>query len=260
MTRTRGPAASGARMTERAIKVVTFDLDNTLWDVEPVLLRAEQAQYQWLSEHRPRVTGEFDATELRGLRMLTFKAHPELAHHISDLRRQALYDVQLHAGYSEAEARAGATEAFDVFLAVRHQVEPYEQALEVLEQLAEDYALGALTNGNADIFKVDIGEYFDFAFSAEELGASKPLPDMFHAGMRASGAAGHQMVHVGDNPEHDIQGAREVGMYTVWMNIAGDDWIDAAPADEEVRSLDQLPAAIARIDQRARQTADRRAP
>ena len=48
-------------MTEQVIKVVTFDLDNTLWDVEPVLLRAEQAQYRWLEENRPRVTREFDA-------------------------------------------------------------------------------------------------------------------------------------------------------------------------------------------------------
>lgn len=239
-------------MTERAIKVVTFDLDNTLWDVEPVLLRAEQAQYRWLQEHRPRVSREFDLAGLRRLRMRTFELHPELAHHISELRRQALYDVQIHCGYSEALARAGAAEAFDEFLAVRHQVEPYERALEVLEELAESYALGALTNGNADIFKVDIGVCFDFAFSAEQLGASKPLPDLFHAGMRETGAAAHEMVHVGDNPEHDVQGAREVGMYTVWMNIARERWSGGAPADEEVQSLEELPSAIARIDQRAR--------
>ena len=238
-------------MTEQVIKVVTFDLDNTLWDVEPVLLRAEQAQYEWLAEHRPRVTRDFDTDGLRRLRMGTFKQYPELAHHISELRRQALYDVQLHCGYSEELARAGAAEAFDVFLAVRHQVEPYERALEVLEVLAERYTLGALTNGNADIFKVDIGEYFDFAFSAEQLGASKPLPDMFHAGMRESGADGHEMVHVGDNPEHDIHGAREVGMYTVWMNMAGAAWSSGEPADEEVQRLEELPDAIARINARA---------
>ena len=239
-------------MAERAIKVVTFDLDNTLWDVEPVLLRAEQAQYRWLEEHRPRVTREFDVDGLRRLRMRTFELHPELAHHISELRRRALYDVQIHCGYSDTLARAGAEEAFDEFLVVRHQVEPYERALEVLEELAKSYTLGALTNGNADIFKIDIGVCFDFAFSAEQLGASKPLPDLFHAGMRETAAAGQEMVHVGDNPEHDVHGARQVGMYTVWMNMAGYSWTAGDPADEEVRSLEELPSAIARIDRRAR--------
>ena len=238
-------------MTEQVIRVVTFDLDNTLWDVEPVLLRAEQVQYEWLEQNRPDVTSTFDAIGLRKLRMHSFKQYPELVHHISDLRRQALYDVQLQCGYSEELARSGAEEAFDAFLAVRHQVEPYERALEVLELLAERYTLGALTNGNADIFKVDIGEYFDFAFSAEQLGASKPLPDMFLAGMRETGAAGHEIVHVGDNPDHDVRGAREVGMHTVWMNMTGERWPGGEPADEEVKGLEELPAAIDRINARA---------
>ena len=66
-------------------------------------------------------------------RLKTHESHPELAHQISKIRVQALYEVQLHCGYSEELARAGAEAAFEAFLAVRHQVEPYERALEVLE-------------------------------------------------------------------------------------------------------------------------------
>ncbi len=233
------------------IRVITFDLDDTLWDVKPVLLRAEDAMYRWLEEHREKVTRQFDVVELRKLRMRTFELHPELRHHISDLRRQALYDVQLHCGYSEDVAREGALAAFDAFLQVRHQVEPYERALEVLEALAECYTIGALSNGNADVFKVDIGEYFDFAFSAEQVGASKPAPDMFHASMRHTGAEAHEMVHVGDHPEHDVAGARAAGMYTVWANYSGVEWQGEEPADEEVSTLEHLPAAVQRIEERA---------
>ena len=49
-----------ARRTELTISVITFDLDNTLWDVEPALLRAEEAQRQWLSTHRPGAIEMFD--------------------------------------------------------------------------------------------------------------------------------------------------------------------------------------------------------
>ncbi len=233
------------------IRVITFDLDDTLWDVTPTLLRAEAAQNAWLQAHREQVTNSFDAAEMRRLRMLIFEQHPDLKHHISDLRRQALYEIQLHCGYTEEQARQGAEAAFQEFLQVRHQVEPYEQALDVLQALSERYVLGALTNGNADIFKLDIGEYFDFAFSAEEIGASKPLPDMFHASMKETGARGHEMVHVGDHPEHDVAGAQAVGMYTVWANYSGAEWPGNAPADEEVSDLEELPEAVARIEQRS---------
>ncbi len=232
------------------IRVITFDLDDTLWDVTPTLLRAEAAQNAWLAEHRSRVIEAFDAAEMRRLRMRTFELHPELKHHISNLRRQALYDIQLHCGYSEEVSRQGAEEAFEEFLRVRHQVQPYERALEVLERLSERYVLGALTNGNADIFKVDIGEYFDFAFSAEQIGASKPLPDMFQASMKESGARSHEMVHVGDHPEHDVAGAQAVGMHTVWANYNGAAWTGETPADEEVRDLAELPEAVSRIENR----------
>jgi putative hydrolase of the HAD superfamily len=239
-------------MTERMIKAITFDLDNTLWDVEPVLLRAEQVQYQWLEENRPRVTREFDGEALRSFRISAHASHPELVHQISKIRIQALYEVQLHCGYSEQLAREGARTAFDAFLRIRHQVQPYERALEVLEALAQRYVLGALSNGNADIYKTDIGEYFNFAFSAEQLDASKPLPDMFHAALQESGADAREIVHVGDNPEHDILGAQKVGMFTVWMNSGDWRWPEQrVPADESISALEDLPAAISRIESRS---------
>ena len=238
-------------MGEGRIRVVTFDLDNTLWDVEPVLRRAETAQNRWLEEHRPRVMERFTAEALWEFRIKAYRRHPELAHQISKLRIQSLHEVQLHCGYSEEQSRAGASAAFDAFLAVRHQVELYERALDILEDLARRYVLGALSNGNADIFKTDIGEHFDFAFNAEHVNAGKPLPDMFHAAMSASGAQAREIVHVGDSPEHDVKGAQGVGMHTVWMNSGGESWPgEYRAADESITDLAQLPEAIQRIEQR----------
>ena len=229
------------------IKVVTFDLDNTLWDVEPALLRAEQVQKDWLSLHRPGAMDSYDHASLWEFKKSVWQRHPHLLHHVSQMRIQMLYELQIAAGYSEQQAHSGAREAFDVFLRERHQVVLYEEALEVLQQLAQRYTLGALTNGNADIYKTDAGEYFDFAFLAEDIGASKPQPDMFHAALERAGVEPRQIVHVGDNPEHDIQGARSVGMYTVWMNSQGEEWPGGEPADLEIDNLRQLPGAITRL-------------
>ena len=233
----------------KPIKVITFDLDNTLWQVEPVLLRAEAGQRDWLLANRPGTIENYDHDSLWEFKKSVWKRHPELAHQISKIRIQLLYELQLAAGFNEDESRSGAEQAFKVFLDLRHEVELYEEALEVLQQLSGEYILGALTNGNADIYKTDAAEYFDFAFLAEDLDASKPAPDMFHAAMEKSGATAREIIHVGDNPNHDIQAAQDVGIYTIWMNSQAEKWPDIKKADRDIDSLQQLPGAVESIVQ-----------
>jgi len=231
-----------------AIKVITFDLDNTLWDVEPALLKAEQAQQDWLHCHRPGAVEAYDHQGLWEFKKSVWKRHPELLHDVSRIRIQMLYELQLAAGYGERDARLGAEQAFAVFLAERQRVELYEEALSVLEQLASRYTLGALTNGNADVYKTDAGDYFDFAFLAQEIGASKPHPDMFHAALEHTGASPRDVVHVGDDPEHDVAGASALGMHTVWMNNRNRPWPGGtAVADREISNLRELPRVISEL-------------
>ena len=121
MQHTLGPNV--AKTTEMAISVVTFDLDNTLWDVEPAIIRAEEAQQQWLRQHRPGATETFDDDALFEFKKSVWKRHPQLTHHVSQMRTQMLYELQTAAGYSEEDARSGADQAFAVFLRERHAVE-----------------------------------------------------------------------------------------------------------------------------------------
>ena len=241
------PGRSAARVIKLAISVITFDLDNTLWDVEPALLRAEKTQQQWLLKHRPGAAEAFDHEALFEFKKSVWKRNQHLLHHVSQMRIQMLYELQIAAGYSEPEAHSGAQQAFEVFLQERQKVVLYDEALGVLEQLAQRYTLGALTNGNADIYKTDAAEYFDFAFLAQDIGAHKPHPDMFQAAIEQAGVTAQQIVHVGDDPEHDIRGARGMGMHTVWVNTRRKDWPGGERADQEVDNLEQLPEAIQSI-------------
>ena len=50
------------------IRAVCFDLDNTLWDVWPVIQRAEQAMYDFLALRYPRVTAAMTVEMLREAR------------------------------------------------------------------------------------------------------------------------------------------------------------------------------------------------
>ena len=80
------------------IKVITFDLDNTLWDVEPALLRAEGAQRVWLLEHRPGTIEQYDHQALWEFKKSVWKRFPHFVHNVSAMRHQMLLELQLAAG------------------------------------------------------------------------------------------------------------------------------------------------------------------
>jgi putative hydrolase of the HAD superfamily len=230
-----------------SIKTITFDLDNTLWDVEPVLVNAEQTVYQWLQQHTPLVTERFSIAELRRSRMKLYQQRPELTHQITQLRITSLEEALKVVGYDAHFASQQALQAFDVFIVARHQVVFYEQAIELLSNLSQHYTLGALTNGNADVYQLEISEFFDFSFSAQQLNASKPAADQFHAALDASGAQAHELVHIGDDIECDVKGALAVGCHAIWYNPKRAPWPGAEPAPLQAYSLRDTPALIEQL-------------
>ena len=60
--------ATGRIPTVKDIRTITVDLDDTLWEIRPVIRRAERRLYEWLGEHYPRITERFSVEEMRILR------------------------------------------------------------------------------------------------------------------------------------------------------------------------------------------------
>lgn len=226
------------------IRLVTFDLDNTLWNVETVIQGAERRMREWIRERVPDYHVRFPAEALLELRNAVVEERPHLRHDLSALREELLYRAFRECGPSRSDARTLARQAFEIFLDARHDVEYFDGALETLERLSDDYLLGALTNGNADISRLDIHRFFDFGFSSASVGVGKPAPDMFHAALRHAGAQPHQAIHVGDHVVDDIGGASAVGMHTVWINPAGEPTPAEARPSITVASVADVAAAI----------------
>src|SRR5690606_41528350 len=104
------------------IKLLTFDLDDTLWDLRPVLLRAEQITFDWLQLHAPRLAQTFSAQQLRDVRIQLARDEPSLRHRVSELRPRAQRDAPLLCGYDPATAALLAQQAVDGFAPGRHAV------------------------------------------------------------------------------------------------------------------------------------------
>lgn len=227
------------------IELVTFDLDDTLWDAAPVLERAEAAHYAWLAEHAPAVTARHDVAELAQQRRALAAARPELAHDFTRLRLAALRRLLDDFGYDARLAEAG----IEHFLAARSRIELYDDADHALRDLARDYRLVAVTNGNTDLRRAGVAHYFEFTLSPAETGTSKPDPRMFEVALHRTGVAPEAAVHVGDEPLCDIEGAHRARMGSVWMNRAEQSWPDSFRRPlVEITSLRELRAAIHAIE------------
>ena len=235
------------------IRAVTFDLDDTLWDVEPAIACAERDLRAWLDANCPKMAARYDRDALFKVRGAIVAKTPHLQHDVSELRVQVLKTALFRTGHGEEEAERLARAGFEVFLASRHSIEYYEHAVEVLRTLRRHYVIGALTNGNADVRRLDIGPLFHFAIQAGEVGSSKPEPAMFEEAMRRTRLRPDEIVHVGDHLENDVAGAKRLGWYTVWINRGRAPRPNgAAAADAEVACLSELPAVIDRIEADAR--------
>ena len=223
------------------IKALTFDLDDTLWDVWPVVERAEELLHDWLAARYPRIPERFTPLELRELSSEVIAARPDMAYDRTWLRKEALNLAARRAGYRKFDVEG----AFGVFFIARNAVEPFEEVRPTLERLARRYTLASLSNGNADLRLIGLDDLFAFSLNAIEVGAAKPEPPMFEEARRRLEARPDQIVHVGDDPEHDVRGAADAGFRTVWVNRNGCEWPGERRADAEIDSLVELEAVLA---------------
>lgn len=219
------------------IRTITIDLDDTLWEIHPVIHRAERHLYSWLGEKYPRITAMYSREAVLELRQSMNSEYPDHCHDFTFMRRAVLARMAAAAGYDDNLV----DDAIRVFDTIRNDVEVFPEVRPALELLGRDYVLIAVTNGNANLQTIGVDDLFHGFVSASTAGAAKPARTIFDAAVHAGGAAAHQTLHVGDHPEYDVAGARAAGLKTVWVNRGGDKWPqELAQPDGIITHIGQL--------------------
>ncbi len=226
--------------TRTPVRCITFDLDDTLWACQPVILRAEKRFYQWLQAHYPRITEQFDPDSLIQNRIGFMRARPEQMHNLTMLRKRWLAALAASADYGEELIEPG----FRVFWEARNEVELFDHVETTLETLGQRYTIGAISNGNADVNRIGIGHLFDFTLNSEQVGKAKPHRDIFHRAAQRAGVPIAQMLHVGDDPQSDVLGALRAGAQAAWVTQAPQDWDHAEQPDLIISRIDELLQAL----------------
>lgn len=224
------------------IRTITLDLDDTLWEITPVIRRAEARLRDWLAERYPRIVDMHQPEDVVELRARVVAEFQERSHDLTFIRRMVLARMGVAAGYTDDFV----DQAFDVFDTERNTLELFPEVRPALESLASRYKLVAVTNGNARLERIGIDHLFHAVVSARTAGAAKPARPIFDAAVSAGGAAAHETLHVGDHPEFDVDGARAAGLVAVWLNRNGHEWPESLePPDRTISDLSELDEMLA---------------
>jgi putative hydrolase of the HAD superfamily len=212
------PFRSDMTTTRRAWpKAILFDLDDTLWPIEPVILQAEQTLHDWLARNAPRVAQQFTIDNLRQARLALLAQKPEFQLDLGALRRAGLLAAFEQAGEDAAKVELAMTE----FFAARNAVIPYDDVLPGLLRLKGKVLVGSISNGNADLQTIGLSHHFKVSVAAHQLGYAKPDTAIFLAACKELGVDPQDAVYVGDDVLLDVRGAQRAGMRAVWMNRTG---------------------------------------
>ena len=227
----------------KKIKMITFDLDDTLWDNRPTILKAEIDTRNWIEDKVGEVQwGDFN--DFLSLREELIKKDASIEWDISKLRKEIFRKKISHITPSNLRDEI-VDEAFNIFINKRHEIELFDGVEEALNFLSKKYVLGILTNGNANVYKFKIGKYFKFAISSLEARDSKPNRAHFDKALEfVDDISFDQMLHIGDHQVNDILGAYNLGIDTLWFNNNNEKWSQDFPKPDEFKSWDILPRII----------------
>jgi putative hydrolase of the HAD superfamily len=164
--------------------------------------------------------------------------------------------------YGRIAGELGLPTADEYGVALRESIQAwpaFPDAPEALAELGRRYRLVALTNADnwaLEQMSATLGDPFDDAVTAEDVGVNKPDPRVFvrcAERQRAHGYAAEDWLHVAQSQYHDIAAASRLGVTTCWIERrAAQEGFGATPSPAQVTkpdyhftSLAELAAAVA---------------
>jgi len=195
----------------RPIRLVTFDLDDTLVDTFGTIPERVKFTYDYATQELGIATPQLSRDEVVALVM---DGHPNerpdnLLRGLG-LRR----DHHLMRHVSEAYGKL----TLDL-------LRPIAGAVEVLAEIASRYAVAVITNGEDALQREKLGVcglagLTPVVLTSGGVGIRKPDARIFRMACEATGVGAEYAVHVGDSPESDIAGAKGAGLAAVRLRNA----------------------------------------
>jgi HAD superfamily hydrolase (TIGR01549 family) len=163
-------------------------------------------------------------------------------------------------GYSqvpEAVIRSALRAMYSVSQAHWHIEADTLPTLEYLRRAG--YRLGMISNAsdNEDVQtlvdKAGVRDFFDFILVSASVRVRKPNPEIFRMALAHWGMLPAHAAMVGDTLGADILGAKNAGIFSIWItrradNPANQAHLDTIQPDAQIATLDELPGLLQNLD------------
>ncbi len=230
-----------------ALRAVLFDIDDTLFSTTDFAGKARD------NAVRAMVEAGLDVPEVearRELEEVIAEFSSNYDHHFDKLlqrlrpacldeRNQALIVAAGVAAYHDTKFR---------------ELAPFDDVYPFLEGLvAAGIRTGIITHGwtikqAEKLVRLGLVPYLDpkAVFISDQIGISKPNPKLYQAALQDLGLEPHEVMYVGDNPEHDVAPPQSLGMIAVWARRAAKHGLEGTgiEPDHVIDSFEELTAIL----------------
>ena len=197
------------------VSYLTFDIFGTVMDLNGSLAGPAG---DFLAAHSSNLTGQEFYDDWRGRqRIEQYQDNLLMLGHsgyIETCRRAFVYCLKKHnVSYTSSEVQQ--------FMQVYHGLQPYADAIEGLQLLAERYQLVALSNGEQWYLEQLLGNHvpirFDAIISVDQVGAFKPSPGIYRKAIQRLGCEPGEIMMVAAHA-FDLLGAQTCGFKAAYVN------------------------------------------
>ncbi|MCX6023942.1 MAG: HAD family hydrolase, partial [Chloroflexi bacterium] len=228
--------AQGSGAERTTLKLLTFDADGTLFDLDRTLRLALEEARSVILARTGLPPHTLDIAAMIADRDAVARSAPASAT-LVDIRRAGIRQTLVRLGIQDVVLAQTATDAF--FARRFGQMDLYPDVKAALDALRSRFTLALISNGNSDPERSELAGYFAVRVFASN-GVAKPDLRMFEEALHQTGVAPSDAAHIGDSLEEDVAPAQHLGMLAVWLNRSGaPNGTDITP-DVQISTLQQM--------------------
>jgi len=226
-----------------AIKAVTFDADDTLWNFDAAMRTGLGSVLEEIRRIAPAWGRGLTVEAMIALRDEAEVDLRSAGGSLMDARREG---IRRSLPEDRSPDDALVERLLGTYVEHRDRVlAPFDDAVPALHLLKGRLVLGVVSNGNSRPERHGLGGFFRFVLLSDDHGIDKPDPRVFGMAAEAAGCAVSEIAHVGDNLHTDVAGANRAGALSIWLNRSGLARTADDPSPSRViGSLRELPRAV----------------
>lgn len=224
------------------IKVIVFDLDDTLYDQKLYVYKAFRKISKFISKKYKRD----EQFIYRSLIRMWLRNGPMYQWLFNDLVKEL-----------GIESKSLINTLVRIFHSYKSKLRLYPKTRDTLQKLRKKYIIGMITDGNVQMQKnkisaLNIKNLFNIIiFCKLKKGFEKPNVNSYRLMIKKIGIKPNEMIYIGDNPYVDFIGAKKIGINTVrilkgfYKNTKVNKKYDA---DYKIKDLNQIFSIIKKIE------------